>query len=52
MLTDPARGFTATAGKRGTIEFQTPSGGQISALGIRAVGSSIITTIPVLAKPQ
>jgi hypothetical protein len=38
-----------TAGKRGTIEFQTPGGGQISALGIRAAGS-VITTIPVLAK--
>jgi len=51
MLTDNTLGFPVTAGKRGTIEFQTPSGGQISALGIRAVGS-IITTIPVLAKYQ
>jgi len=51
MLTDSTLGFPVTTGKRGTVEFQTPSGGQISALGIRAAGS-VITTIPVLAKPQ
>ena len=49
MLTDSTHGFPVTAGKRGTVEFQTPSGGRISALGIRAAGS-VITTIPVLAK--
>jgi sugar lactone lactonase YvrE len=50
LLTDATHGYPVTAGKRGTVEFQTPAGGQIGALGIRAVGSSIITTIPVLAK--
>jgi hypothetical protein len=49
MLTDSRQGFPMTAGKRGTIEFQTPAGGRISALGIRAAGS-VITTIPVLAR--
>ena len=51
MLTDPAQGFPETASKRGTIEFDTPSGRSISALGIRAVNATnVITTIPVLAK--
>ena len=51
MLTDSTHGFPVTAGKRGTVEFQTPSGGRISALGIRAVtATNVITTIPVLAK--
>jgi len=49
MLTDPALGFPVTAGKRGTVEFGTPTGGRISVIGIRAVGG-VITTIPVLAK--
>ena len=51
MLADTVQGFPATAGKRGTIEFGTPSGGRISALGIRAVtATNVITTIPVLAR--
>jgi hypothetical protein len=51
MLTDLDMGFPVTAGKRGTVEFQTPGGGRISALGIRAVAAThVITTIPVLAK--
>jgi hypothetical protein len=49
MLIDPALCFPVTAAKRGTVEFQTRSGGRISVLGIRAAGS-VITTIPVLAK--
>ncbi|MDR3738109.1 MAG: hypothetical protein P4L40_03725 [Terracidiphilus sp.] len=53
MLDDSAQGFPITAGRRGTVEFQTPSGGRISALGIRAVtATNVITTIPVLAKQQ
>lgn len=43
-------GYAATAGKRGTAEFDTPSGGQISALGLRATPNSTLTTIPVLTK--
>lgn len=48
MLTDATQGFPVTAGKRGTIEFSTPKGGQISVLGLRANGAAI-TTLPVLA---
>ena len=48
MLTDPQYGFPATAGKRGTVEFDTPQNGQISVLGLRAKGAAV-TTLPVLA---
>lgn len=41
--------YTVTANKRGTIEFFTPTGGQISALGIRSTPPGTLTTIPVLA---
>ena len=44
--------FPATANKRGTIEFDRPSGGQISVLGIRTTPlgtSTTLTTIPALA---
>ena len=51
MLTDTARGYPVTSGKRGTIEFQTPTAGHINAIGLRVVGggTNVITTIPVLA---
>lgn len=39
--------YPATAGKRGTVQFATPPGGQISAMGIRANGNSF-TTIPAI----
>jgi len=42
-----------TNGKRGTIELDTPPGGQISVLGLRAnqisASASALTTLPVLA---
>src|SRR6185437_7343461 len=39
-----------TDGKRGTIEFDTPAGGQISVLGIRFTPpNNALTTIPALA---
>ena len=44
--------YPATAGKRGTIQFNTPPGGQISVLGIRTTPldtSTTLTTIPALA---
>ncbi len=42
--------FPATANKRGTIEFDTPPGGQISVLGIRFTPpNNALTTIPALA---
>jgi hypothetical protein len=48
MLTDAQYGFSATAGKRGTVEFDTPQNGRISVLGLRAKGAAV-TTLPVLA---
>ena len=42
--------FPATTNKRGTIEFDTPLGGQISVLGIRFTPpNNALTTIPALA---
>ena len=41
--------FPVTAGKRGTIEFQRPQGGRISALGIRFTPPGVLTSIPALA---
>jgi len=48
LLTDSTLGFPITAGKRGTVEFDTPQGGQISVLGLRANGNAL-TSLPVLA---
>ena len=48
MLNDPTLGFPVTNNKRGTIEFDTPPGGQLSVLGLRANGPAL-TTLPVLA---
>ena len=53
----PANGHTSfllpdkhkvTSGKRGTMEFDTPSEGQISVVGLRAKNDGTLTTIPVL----
>ena len=44
--------YPVTAGKRGTIEFDRPSGGRISVLGIRTTplgATNTLTTIPALA---
>jgi hypothetical protein len=50
VLSDPALGFPVTAEIRGTIEFDTPPGGQISALGLRFTPpNNALTTIPALA---
>ena len=52
VLSDPVQGFPVTANRRGTIEFDTPSGGQISVLGIRTTplgNGNTFTTIPALA---
>ena len=38
----------STAGKRGTVEFDTPAGGRIGLIGLRANGAAL-TTLPVLA---
>jgi hypothetical protein len=44
--------YPAAATIRGTIEFDTPPGAQIGALGIRipAVAAHTYTTLPALAK--
>ncbi|HSR05535.1 MAG TPA: SBBP repeat-containing protein, partial [Bryobacteraceae bacterium] len=44
--------YPETAGKRGTIQFNTPAGGQISVLGIRTTplgNSTTLTSVPALA---
>jgi len=41
--------YPSTAGIRGTIQFDTPAGGQINVLGLRANGPAL-TTVPVLAE--
>ena len=64
LISLPARGhvsfmlgerYAFTGGKRGTVEFDTPPGGKISLLGLRAAPSAsaaslALTTIPALAK--
>jgi hypothetical protein len=42
--------FGATAQRRGTLEFQTPPGGQISVLGLRFPPGPAFSTIPAFAK--
>jgi hypothetical protein len=44
--------YSATANIRGTIEFDTPTGAQIGALGIRIPtgAAHAYTTLPALAK--
>jgi hypothetical protein len=42
--------FPVTAGILGTIEFDTPAGAQIGALGIRTPVALTFTTLPALAK--
>ena len=47
VLTDR---YAFAAAKRGTVEFNTPAGVQISVLGLRGTSAGAVTTIPVLAK--
>ena len=42
--------FPVTAQRRGTVEFQTPAGGQISALAIRFNPAGTFSTVPATAK--
>jgi hypothetical protein len=49
-LADPVLGFPVTANLRGTIEFDTPTGGRISVLGLRFTPpNNTLTTIPAIA---
>jgi sugar lactone lactonase YvrE len=45
-----ASAYPAVAGHLGTLELDTPTGGQISVLGIRANPSGAVTSVPALAK--
>ena len=45
----PGDKYPGTANVRGTVEFDTPPGGQISVVGIRANGQAF-TTLPALVK--
>jgi hypothetical protein len=47
MLAD---NYPVVANRRGSVEFRTPAGTQISAIGIRAKKGGSLTTIPVLVK--
>ncbi len=42
--------YPATANIRGTLEFDTPSGGEIGVLGIRIPASHTFTTLPALVR--
>jgi hypothetical protein len=42
--------YPATAGIRGTIDFDTPAGAEIGVLGIRSPPALTFTTLPALAK--
>lgn len=42
--------FPVTAGKRGTLEFAAPAGGQIGVLGIRTPAANTFTTLPALTR--
>ena len=42
--------YPATKGIRGTIEFDTPPGGQIGVLAIRVPVAHTFTSLPALAK--
>jgi Viral BACON domain len=42
--------FGVTAQRRGTLEFQTPAGSQVSVLGLRFPPGPAFSTIPALAK--
>ena len=55
-LPDAMNGFPVTIDKRGTVEFDTPAGGQISVLGVRDTPHNTaqgivttLTTVPPLA---
>jgi hypothetical protein len=47
----PGFKYSQTANIRGTLEFDTPIGAQIGALGIRIPIAHTFTTLPALAKP-
>jgi hypothetical protein len=54
MLPDASQGgWAITQGIRGTVEFQTPLGGRIAPLGLRAAtipGGFTVTSIPLMER--
>jgi hypothetical protein len=42
--------YVSSAGRRGTLEFDTPANGQISVLGLRFNPTGAFSTIPALTK--
>jgi hypothetical protein len=42
--------FPQTTGIRGTLEFTTPAGAQISVLGIRSPPTHTFTTLPAITR--
>lgn len=42
--------YVSSAGRRGTLEFDTPANGQISVLGLRFNSTGAFSTIPALTK--
>jgi hypothetical protein len=42
--------YVAAKGIRGTLEFQTPAGGQIAVLGVHQSSTGAVTSVPGLAK--
>jgi hypothetical protein len=42
--------YASTANIRGTVEFDTPSAGQIATVGIRATSTGAFTTVPVMIR--
>jgi hypothetical protein len=47
---DLASAYPVTANKRGTIEFTTPAGGQLTVLGLRFNSTGAFSTIPTSVK--
>jgi trimeric autotransporter adhesin len=47
---DLASTYAVTAGRRGTIEFGTPAGGQLTVLGLRFTQTGAFSTLPVATK--
>jgi hypothetical protein len=45
-----SRYASSTAQRRGTLEFRTPTAGQISVLGLKFNGTGAFSTIPAIAK--
>jgi hypothetical protein len=50
LLTDPKLGYSETVNTFGTLQFTTPSNGQMSVLGLRFNPNFAFTSIPAWSK--